>query len=294
MLIPREARAALNTFLQTLKLTPSNPESRRGDKAAKLEQILAYLELIHAQVRKYSKKRELIFIDCGAGNCYLSFLVYYFYTKIDERRVQIHCLDTNHRLMEKNAQLAQMHRFDQIFFHACDIVEYAHPGAAELVYSLHACDSATDKTLLLGLKTNARCILSVSCCQHSLRKRLGSHPYTGMTRHGVFKEKLVYMVADSLRALLLEMQGYQVDIVEFVSSRYTDKNILLRAQKGQVGDLKRLQGEYEKLQHSFRVIPALEEYLREAGNVPPFSALEPMHSIQEESCLQNLHPASLA
>jgi hypothetical protein len=76
------------------------------------------------------------------------------------------------------------------------------------------------------------------------------------------------MVGDSLRALLLEMQGYKVDILEFVSTRYTDKNILLRAQKGQVNDLKRLQDEYVKLQHAFRVTPSLEHYLRQEKNIP--------------------------
>jgi hypothetical protein len=61
------------------------------------------------------------------------------------------------------------------------------------------------------------------------------HPYTGITRHHIFREKLAYMVGDSLRAMLLEMQGYQVYILEFASTRHTDKNIMLRAKKGHQG-----------------------------------------------------------
>jgi hypothetical protein len=139
--------------------------------------------------------------------------------------------------MEKNRQRAQSFEFERMFFHACDIEDYAHNGRPDRVYSLHACDSATDKTLSLGLRTEARNILSVSCCQHTIMKKMRRHPYTGITRHQVFKKKLVYMVGDSLRAMLLEMQGYQVDIIEFSSIRYTDKNIMLRAKIGQTRNL---------------------------------------------------------
>ena len=69
------------------------------------------------------------------------------------------------------------------------------------------------------------------------------------------------MVGDSLRAMLLEMHGYQVDIVEFASTRYTDKNIMLRAKKGQAKNLDQLNDQYETLQKAFNFRPALEQYL---------------------------------
>jgi hypothetical protein len=260
MLINREEQAALNSFFQTIKLQNHNNESGK-DKADKIEQILAYMEIIHAQMRKYSKKRPLVFIESGAGNCYLSFLVYYFYTNIDNRPVIIHCLDINERLMENCRQIAQTLNFENMFFHACDIGEYQYSGRVDMVYSLHACDSATDKALYLGLKNKAAHILSVSCCQHTIKKHLRGHPYTGITKHRVFKDKMVYMVGDALRALLLEMQGYKVDILEFVSSRHTDKNIMLRAQKSQLNNVDKLRTEYAKLRNEFHVRPSLETYL---------------------------------
>jgi hypothetical protein len=164
--------------------------------------------------------------------------------------------------MEKNRQRAQAFEFEHMFFHACDIEDYAHNGRPDMVYSLHACDSATDKTLFLGLRTEARNILSVSCCQHTIMKKMRRHPYAGITRHHVFKRKLAYMVGDSLRAMLLEMQGYQVDIIEFASTRYTDKNIMLRAKIGQTRNLDKLNDQYQMLQQTFNFRPALEEYLK--------------------------------
>lgn len=265
MLIQQEERHALNAFFEIFKLK-SQPGEGVDDKSAKVQQILAYLEIIHARVRMYSKKRELVFIESGAGNCYLSFLVYYFYTRIDKRPLQIHCLDINQRLMEKNHNLARELNFEGMHFHGCDIADYSHTGHVDLVYSLHACDAATDKALFLGLKNKARHILSVSCCQHTLNKQLKRHPYSGMTRHRVFKDKLTYMVGDSLRALLLEMQGYKVDILEFVSSRYTDKNVLVRAQKAQVRNPEQLREEYDKLRNTFHITPELEKYLLQDNN----------------------------
>jgi len=261
MLQQRDVQKSLNHFFQKIRLIDQNQQSGK-DKTAKIGQILSYLEIIHAQVRKYSRKRELVFIDSGGGNCYLSFLVYYFYSTIEKRPIRIHCLDHNQTLMEKNRQRAQAFGFERMFFHTCDIADYTHEGRPDLVYSLHACDSATDKTLYLGLRSEARNILSVSCCQHSIIKKLKGHPYTGITRHQVFKSKLAYMVGDSLRAMLLEMQGYQVDIIEFASSRYTDKNIMLRAKKGQTRNIEKLSEQYRTLQETFNIYPTLEGYLR--------------------------------
>jgi hypothetical protein len=260
LLYQPEVQKSLNLFFEKIRLKDHNQQSGKK-KTAKIGQILSYLEIINAQVRKYSRKRELVFIDCGAGNCYLSFLVYYFYSQIDPRPVQIHCLDHNQRLVELNRQRAQSFAFKRMFFHVCDIDDYACEDRPDIVYSLHACDVATDKTLFLGLRTEARNILSVSCCQHSIMKKMRRHPYTGITRHQIFKQKLAYMVGDSLRAMLLEMQGYQVDIIEFVSTRYTDKNIMLRAKKAHMPNNEKLYEQYQALQNTFNFSPALEKYL---------------------------------
>ena len=94
-----------------------------------------------------------------------------------------------------------------------------------------------------------------------------SHPYTGITRHQIFKRKLAYMVGDSLRAMLLEMQGYQVDIIEFVSTRYTDKNIMLRAKRTHMPNNKQLYEQYKALQQTFNFSPVLENYLINNGEL---------------------------
>ncbi len=257
MLINRSQRESLNGLFEILKL--NNKQGK--NKEAKIEQVLSYLEIIHANIRKYSKKRELVFVESCAGNCYLSFLVCYYYANIEKRNVAIHCVDINEKLMTKAQAAAKKLGFNNIYFHTGDVLQYKAPGRVDLVYSLHACDSATDGTLYLGVKNRASLILSVSCCQHSIKKSLRNPRYSGITKHGIFKDRIVYMVGDSLRALLIEMEGYSVDIFEFVSSRYTDKNIMMRARKGGVCDRESSHSEYEKIRDEFKVRPALEVYL---------------------------------
>ncbi len=260
MLISPQNRKTLETIFETIKLKNSDGESGI-DKKCKIEQIFSYLEMIHSNLRKYSLKRKLVLIDSGAGNCYLSFLVFYFYTKIEQRNITIHCVDTNESLMDKCRDKAQKLGFNQIFFHVSDILDFQYSGKVDIVYSLHACNSATDKTLYFGITHNAATILSVSCCQHDIKKRMRNRRYAGITKHSVFKDRFVYMVGDSLRALLLETVGYKSAIFEFVSSRYTDKNIMLRAKKSSLGRIEEIKSEYEKIKNEFCVSPELETYL---------------------------------
>lgn len=261
MLVQEQHRVQMNDFFKSINLVNKNNKPGKS-KAAKIEQVMAYLEMMLVQIRKCSKKRELVLIESGAGNCYLSFVVYYYCTEILRRPVSIHCLDINTRLMAKAEQLALDLGFDCMHFHACDISDYRHPTRVDVVYSLHACDTATDKALYLGVRNNARCILSVSCCQHTIKKTMqGGSFFKGMTRHRVMKDRLVYMVGDTLRALLLEAQGYHVDMVEFVSSRYTEKNVMIRARGTRKHNLGKVLQDYERLQSAFNITPSLEEYL---------------------------------
>jgi len=258
MLLNNAQKSDLNLFFESIRLN-----RKSEDQYCKMEQILAFLEVIHARIRKLSRQRHLVFVDSGAGNCYLSFLIYYFYTKIDRRMVEVHCIDINKRLMDSCREKAEKFGFKGMYFHSSSIFDFKGCRKADLVYSLHACDTATDQALYLGIKLAARDILSVSCCQHTLSSQLKGHPYSGITKHRVFKNRIVYMIADSLRILLLESRGYSADVLEFVSSRYTDKNIMIRASRSLNRKTESVWGEYEKMRTDFKVQSMLEEYLKD-------------------------------
>jgi hypothetical protein len=234
----------------------------------KVEQILAYLQIIDSRVRKLSAKRELVFVDSAAGNCYVSFLAYYYYHVLCDRRITIHCIDSNRRLVERSSHVARSLGFDRIHFHSGDILDLPDIGAVDVAYSLHACDTATDKALYLGLKLGAPCILSVSCCQHTIRKRFRNHAVKGVTRYKALKDRLLSLVADTMRAHLIAAQGYKVDVFEFTSTRNTEKNVMLRAVR--CGQQRRgaLEEEYEKLRAGFGTEPALAGLIGRAKEAP--------------------------
>jgi len=261
MLINREIREQLDDIFYVLKLKNKN-SLLSLDKKVKIEQILAYIEIVHSEIRKISKKKKVILVDSGAGNCYLSFLIYHFYQKIDSRAIEIHCIDYNKKLMDNNRDLARQQGFNEMYFYGSDISDFNTDKQVDMVYSLHACDTATDKTMHLGVRTGAKVILSVACCQNTLS--LKSSAFKSVTRHKAFRDKMLMMVADSLRAILLEKSGYKVDIFDFVSSRYTDKNTMVRSRKKGAKQDINLDEEYRSVSSEFRIKPYLEELLTSA------------------------------
>ena len=260
MLINKEIREELNELFYLLKLQDKNKKSSL-DKQVKIEQIIGYLEIIHAELRKTSKKRTLVFVDSGAGNCYLSFLVNYFYTRIEKRKIRIHCIDYNKKLMQRNEELALEMGFNNMVFHPMDIADFTCEEKIDLVYSLHACDTATDKTMYLGIKNDAKLILSVACCQHSIDMK--AKTLKVVVRYKAFRDKMLMMISDTLRALLLEQNEYKVDIFDFVSSRYTDKNSMIRAKRTGFKKQFDAEAEYASLSGEFKMKPYLEELLLE-------------------------------
>ena len=76
-------------------------------------------------------------------------------------------------------------------------------------------------------------VLAAPCCHHDiaaqLRKAPTPAPYAVLTRHGILRERFADTLTDALRAAILRLVGYRVDVVEFVGSEHTPRNTLLRA-----------------------------------------------------------------
>ena len=135
-----------------------------------------------------------------------------------------------------------------------------HP---DIVLALHACDTATDEALAQGIKWGSKLIISAPCCQHHLQKQLdhqpAPRPFEPVERHSILKERLGDILTDTFRALILRIMGYQTDVVQFVSSEHTAKNLMIRAAKTlNVGDAKFVR-EYRDLKDFWKVTPYLEQ-----------------------------------
>jgi hypothetical protein len=98
--------------------------------------------------------------------------------------------------------------------------------------ALHACDTATDLALFMGIRAGAELILCAPCCHKELRPQLKAPAVLEpLLRFGVHQAQEADMVTDSLRALWLELAGYRVGIFEFVALEHTGKNKMISAVK---------------------------------------------------------------
>ena len=89
-------------------------------------------------------------------------------------------------------------------------------------------------------------------------------------RQGVLGERLGDVLTDAFRALILRIMGYQTDVVEFISSEHTAKNVMIRAvRRTKPGDARALR-EYWELKEFWGVTPYLEHLVQEefAGLLP--------------------------
>lgn len=50
-------------------------------------------------------------------------------------------------------------------------------------------------------------------------------------KYGILKERMAAIMTDAVRAGLLEEQGYDTQILEFIDMEHTPKNLLIRAVK---------------------------------------------------------------
>jgi hypothetical protein len=167
------------------------------------------------------------------------------------------------------AGLAGGHDAEGLRFEVGDIGE-AELDGVDLVVSLHACDIATDAALDRAVRGGAAVILAVPCCQHELLGQLKNDLLRPLLRHGTLRERFVAEVTDAARARLLELAGYEVQVVEFVSLEHTPKNVLLRAARTErpERDRLRLAREYRAFARSLGNEPALERHLRDVVSIP--------------------------
>ena len=104
---------------------------------------------------------------------------------------------------------------------------------------------------------------SAPCCQHDLQVQMKSapEPWTLLTKFGLIKERLGDLLTDSLRAQILRIKGYRTEIIEFIASDHTPRNILIRAVFTGAKPDKSEISKYEELCKIWELEPALASRL---------------------------------
>lgn len=202
--------------------------ARRFDK---FKQINRFLEMVADIIPRINKDKTLNIIDFGCGKSYLTFALYHYLVNVLNLDVNITGLDLKMDVINFCNEVASDLNFNRLRFIHGDIKDYEGFSDVDMVVTLHACDNATDAALVKAINWEAQAILSVPCCQHEFYDRISNPILDPMLKHGIIKEKLSSLVTDSLRANVLEILGYQVQLLEFIDMEHTPKNILIRAIK---------------------------------------------------------------
>lgn len=217
--------------------------SKRYDK---FRQINRFLEMVADVIPKISKEKTLTIVDFGCGKSYLTFALYYYLVDILKLDVNIIGLDLKKDVILFCNEVALDLNYHRLKFIHGDIKDYEDIHRVDMVVTLHACDTATDAALVKAVNWEAQAILSVPCCQHEFYDKIKSSVLDTMLSHGIIKEKLSSLVTDSLRSNVLEILGYQVQLLEFIDMEHTPKNILIRAIKSDNKDNKESIDKYIK------------------------------------------------
>jgi len=237
----------------------------RADMQGKFRQINEFLKLTGA-LEKFNTS-PLSVVDCGCGNAYLTFAFYYYLNSVLDIPTHLTGIDVNGELLTRHAEKSSSLDWSGLTFQTTRIIDFKPVTPPDIVLALHACDTATDEALAQGIRWQSKLIISAPCCQHHLQEQLdhqpAPRPFGPVERHGILKERLGDILTDTFRALMLRIMGYQTEVVQFVSSEHTAKNIMIRAVRSlKVGDPKFVQ-EYKDLKDFWKVTPYLEQLLGE-------------------------------
>jgi SAM-dependent methyltransferase len=214
--------------------------------------------------------RPVEILDCGCGSSYLTLAVHHYLNHVLGVPACLIGVDVNDEVIRKSMTKAERLGAAELNFAVGRIGEL--DGKPDVVLALHACDTATDDALAQAIRSQAKLVMSVPCCHQHLNRQLKA---TGpaevlrpLLRYGVLHQRSADLFTDTFRALALRIAGYQTDVVEFVGTEHTPRNLMIRAVRGTSPDPRFVQ-EYQELKRFLGLTPYIEQLLGEPREPGP-------------------------
>ncbi|MBX3440494.1 MAG: SAM-dependent methyltransferase, partial [Planctomycetaceae bacterium] len=201
----------------------------------KFRQINRFLEFVADVVPDLPPTGRLDIVDFGCGLSYLTFALHHWLTDVCQRDVRIVGIDQNPQVIARCTSTCRKLGLEGLEFVSQPIAGLPPQSRIHLAVALHACDTATDDALARAVQHQADVILAVPCCQHELAPRLTGEALSLLTEHGILRERFAAMATDALRAAVLELAGYRAQVIEFIDTEHTPKNLLIRAVRRKTG-----------------------------------------------------------
>ena len=240
----------------------------------KFRQINKYLEFIDDTIKEMQERKlignRIKVVDFGCGKSYLTFALHHYLKTIKNMEFQIIGLDLKKDVMDKCNGIAKELGCENLEFLTGNIKDFNKLQDVDMIFSLHACNNATDYALLKGLELGAKAILAVPCCQHEFNEKMSKNKNSmffkcdGLIgKHGILLEKYTTLATDAFRAQALELCGFKTQVMEFIDMEHTPKNTLIRGIKDKVNkeSLVAKYEEYKNFMEFLGIEPLLDELL---------------------------------
>ncbi len=235
-------------------------------KRSKFRQINKFLEHIETVQKEICAGNDVYILDLCCGKSYLSFALYYYFSKILGKNVIMDCVDLKEDVIEYCTSIAKKLNYTNLNFTAGDIRNFEIKRKPDLTVSLHACDIATDIVLAKAIDSGSRVILSTPCCHHEMFNQLKKkNALTDvLLEHSILKQKFTDALTDALRCKVLEINSYNTVALELIDPDETPKNVLIRAIKTKTDEKKKqaLIKEYEDICLALGIEPFLQNYAK--------------------------------
>ena len=229
---------------------------------SKYRQICRFVELFIERIERTQavKQSRIKFLDIGSGKGYLTFAMYHQLAEAG-LNPKIDGVDTRSEMVDLCNRAARTSGFENLAFHNMKAEDFSQQYY-DAIIALHACDTATDDALFYGISSKSKLIVCAPCCQNEVLVDLqkSETPSRKFISHGLLLQKQADLITDNSRVMLLRAQGYQVDVIDFVSTEHTQKNTLIAAIKKNKPSQDRL-FEYESYKKTFGFKGIKLEYL---------------------------------
>ena len=193
----------------------------------KFKQINKYIELVDDLIKK-DDLADIKIVDFGSGKSYLTFALYDYLENTAKISVEMIGIDLKESVIKDNIKLAEKYNYTGLSFIHGDINDIEIENV-DMMISLHACDIATDLALNKALEWDVKYIVSVPCCHHEVYQQITSQNFSKMMEFNIIKERMSALITDTLRANVLEYSGYQTQVIEYIDSDHSLKNVMIRA-----------------------------------------------------------------
>jgi hypothetical protein len=227
-LLPGQSQALLRELHLLTRDGDLNADSLR-----KLKQVNHLVGLLRPAIEDVmSRFGDPVIVDCGAGKSYLGFVLYELFLK-DADKGRLLAIESRPDLCAAAAERAKRLGFSRMQFvqKPVEDVGDAVPARVNLVTALHACDTATDDALALGIGCNADHVAVVPCCQAEVARQLEHGELEVLYEHAIHRREFAAHLTNVIRALTLEARGYKVTVTELVGWEHSLKNELILGKK---------------------------------------------------------------